>query len=421
MPALILTIGKNTGLLFLVNLAGAGFGFLMAVALGRGLGDAGFGRYSFVMTWLLGLQLVTEFGISTALTRNLAARPHRTHQDLIHSLAAKSLLSLPAILGLLLLAPAITPQKDPAVMAALRWGAAVLYTGLVYSSFTAVFKAHQIMAPILWLTIFGQAILFAGTLALLLARQPLFVLVAWAGFSQGLQCLLALRLYQTASLPAGSRRGALKMRAVKTLLRGAWPFALAGILAALQLRANILLLGYLQNSQALGWYAAANRFAETGRQLPGAFYAAALPAMAALAATQHPARQKILQKTVIRARLALLAFAGLAAAGGLLLAGPVLFITYGPAYRPAALTLQLLGLTLIPATQNSLLITYLYARGKEKFVNGIMALGIAANLSLCVWLVPRWGPAGTALSLMLVEIMVYFPYRWKLGAWRHTD
>ena len=68
-------------------------------------------------------------------------------------------------------------------------------------------------------------------------------------------------------------------------------------------------------------------------------------------------------------RLGLLAFALLASVGALLLARPILTLTYGVAYQPATLTLQILTLTLVPATQNSLLIIYLCARGDEKVVN----------------------------------------------------
>jgi O-antigen/teichoic acid export membrane protein len=43
MQNIFLKIGQNTGILLLVNIAGAVLGFLMAAVLGRGLGDTGFG------------------------------------------------------------------------------------------------------------------------------------------------------------------------------------------------------------------------------------------------------------------------------------------------------------------------------------------------------------------------------------------
>jgi O-antigen/teichoic acid export membrane protein len=403
MQQIRLKIGQNTGILLLVNITGAVIGFLLAAALGRGLGDSGFGQYSFVMTWLLSFTLFTEFGLSTVLTRDLAVHPEKTHTYLINSLAAKSLLSLPAAVLIFVFAPLITPDQNPQVMAALRWGAVFFYSGLCYSSFTATFKAHQIMTSILWLTVSGQIVLFGGTLILLLSQQPLFMIIAWAGFSQSLQCLLAFLFYKKLNLDKSQNQSSisrpLSKILIKTLITRAWPFALAGFLAALQLRANILILAYLQGDQALGWYAAANRFVETGKQLPGAFYAAILPAMAAMVGDASQSRQ--LQKTLQQARIGLLAFGFLASVGALLLASPVLVLTYGAAYQPATLTLEILTLTLIPAAQNSVSIIYLYACGDENFVNVLMATGIAVNLGLCFWLIPTWGPAGTALALLI--------------------
>lgn len=413
-------IGQNTGLLLLVNLAGAGMGFLMAAALGRGLGEAGFGRYSLVMTWLLSLLLFTEFGLSTVLTRDVAARPATAAAYLVHSLAAKALLGLPAALLLLVLASWLAPGRAADVAAALRWGVIFLYTGLAYSSFTALFKARQEMVPILWLTLSGQVILLGGTLGLLLARQPLPTLIVWTGLSQGGQCLLAIVFYRRLGLfplsardlfsgPSEVGRAFLSLALIRLLLHRAWPFALAGLLAALQLRANILLLAYLQGDQAMGWYAAANRFAEAGRQLPGAFYAAILPAMAALAAAPGPD----LQKTLAQARLGLLAFGLLAGLGALLLADPVIYFTYGPGYEPAIPVLQLLSLSLVPAGQNNLLLIYLYARRDEQFVNLLALAGLVINLGLCLWLIPPLGAAGVAVALLLAESLLYLPYRWR--------
>lgn len=414
---LLLKISQNTAILLLVNVVGAVMGFLMAAALGRGLGDAGFGQYSFVMTWLLSLGLFTEFGVSTVITRDIAARPEQTQSYLINSLAAKSGLSLPAMLILLLLAPYLTANQNPAVIAALRWGVIFLYSSLVYSSFTAIFRAHQVMAPILWLTLSGQFVLLAGTLWLVLQQQPLFLIIAWAGVSQVGQCILAFIFYKNLIRDdlSVSAAWAVTGPMMKSLLIRAWPFALAGILAALQLRANVLILAYLQGDQALGWYAAANRFVETGKQLPGAFYSAMLPAMAAMVGARNPVQNLALQQTLNRSRLGLLAFGAAASLGALFLGQPILTLTYGAEYQPATLTLQILAFTLIPASQNSLLIIYLYACGDEKFVNWLTAVSLVVNLGLCFWLVPAWGPAGVALALLIAESLLYWPYQMRMA------
>jgi O-antigen/teichoic acid export membrane protein len=180
----------------------------------------------------------------------------------------------------------------------------------------------------------------------------------------------------------------------------------------------VLILAYLQGDQALGWYAAANRFVETGKQLPAAFYSAMLPAMAAMVGARNASQSLALRKTLSQSRLGLLAFGVVASLGALLLARPILTLTYGSAYEPATLTLQILSLTLIPTGQNSLLIIYLYACGDEKFVNLLTTLGITVNLGLCFWLIPTWGPAGVALALLIAESGLYLPYKIRVASQR---
>lgn len=403
MPIRFVTISKNSLILLLVNLSSAAGGFLLAILLARSLGDAGFGRYNFVFTWLLSLMIIAEFGLSTVLTRDLAARPHLTTGYLLNSLAAKLLVGLPAILALLLLAPRLAATPTPEGVAALRWGSLFLLAGLAYSSFTAVFRAQQHMLPILYTTLAGQGLLLAGSGALIWRGASLAALIAWTGLSQSASLGLALLLFRRTTPPSPARTGISKTF-IKMLLRRAWPFALAGLLAALQLRANILILAYLAGDAALGWYTAANRFTEAGKQLPAAFFGAMLPALAALAG------QPTQQQTVRQARLALLAFSLAAVTGAFWLGDPLIRLVYGPDFLPAVAILQVLTLALIPNLQNSLLIIFLYAQGHEQFVNGIIALGIVINLGLCLLLIPAWGAIGPALALLAAESAVLLPY-----------
>ncbi len=409
MHQISLKIGKNTLVLLLVNGVTVVAGFLMAAALGRNLGDAGFGQYTLVMTWLLTLLLFTEFGFSTVLTRDLAASPEQTSLYLFNSLIAKALLGLPVAITIFLFAPLLAVGQNPQVANDLHWGILFLYSGLFYSSFTAVFKARQTMLPILWLTVFGQFLLVTGTVILLIWQQPLYWIIAWAGLSQSLQCFGAFLLYSR-SPNAGIFK--IDPAFIRVLFIKAWPFALAGILAALQLRANVLLLAYLDGDQAVGWYAAAGRFADAARQLPGAFYVAILPAMATMVVGGNTISE--LRQTLHRARWGLLVYGGIVATITLILAPLIIQLTYGPGYTSAIVVLQILILTLIPVTQNNLHAVYLYARNDERFVNLLIFVGIVINLGLCWGFIPRWGAVGTAVALLFAECILYFLYWYRV-------
>lgn len=402
-------IGRNTLILLAVNLVAGLSALVMGVILGRALGDRGFGQYSLVMSWLASLVIFLELGLSTLLTRDLAATPQATAAYLANSLVIKWGVLAPLLLLMPVLAPLLAPADDPEIGPALVWGVLFLAAGLGFSSFSAVFKAHQRMSPILYATAAGQAMMVGGVLVLVVYNYPLASLILWVGVSQAAQLLLAFILYRRL-LPDGSSPGSISNRYIKILLRRAWPFALAGILAILQLRTGHILLAYLDSTQALGWYSAASRLIETGRQLPGAFFAALLPAMSAIIGTAAlPATRRY-------AQVSMLLFAVIAAVAALLLGSWLIFTLYGAGYEASVSILQILALSLIPALQNSVLIIFLYANGDENFVNLMIGLGAILNIGLCLLLIPGIGAAGTAWALLITESVLYWPYKLRSGS-----
>ncbi len=411
-------IGQNTLILFSYNIITLGLRFLLSVILGRLLGRADFGQYNFVLIWIQSQLPFVEFGLSTVLNRDLAAEPEKTQNYFVTSLVAKNILTLPLIIGLLFFSPYLAAGQSLAVVASLRWSILLFGGWQVYYSLTAIFKAHQMMHPVLWLALTGQGILFVGTLVLVLNDQPLPTLIIWAGISQGVQCLLAFGYYcrllstrpQWRIVPVQ-----INFLAIKSLLLKAWPFALSGMLNAVQARVSVLLLVYLHSDEALGLYSAASPFSEASNHLFGAFYTAMLPTLTAAVHRRSEAETDVIQRTLRWSRWGLFALSlGLALIGGLL-ARFILILTYGPDYQAATLCLQVLLIALLPSSQNHLSIINLYAHKDEHFVNLMAFLGAMITCLASFLFVSTWGSAGTALALLLTECCLFVLYQWRLA------
>lgn len=415
-------IGQNTLILFSYNIITLSLRFLLSVILGRLLGRAVFGQYNFVLIWIQSQLPFVEFGLSTVLNRDLAAEPEKTQNYFVTSLVAKNILTLPLIVGLLFFSPYLAAGQSLAVIASLRWSILLFGGWQVYYSLTAIFKAHQMMHPVLWLALTGQGILFLGTLALVLNDQPLPTLIIWAGISQGIQCLLAFGYYRCLLSTRPQWRAVpvqINFIAIKGLLLKAWPFALSGMLNAVQVRVSVLLLVYLHSDEALGLYSAASPFSEASNHLFGAFYTAMLPALTAAVHRRSEAEMcshgndDVVQRTLRWSRWGLFALSlGLALTGGLL-ARFILILTYGPDYQAATLCLQVLLIALLPSSQNHLSIINLYAHKDEHFVNLMAFLGAMINSLASFLFIPTWGPAGTALALLLTEGCLFVLYQWR--------
>jgi O-antigen/teichoic acid export membrane protein len=197
---------------------------------------------------------------------------------------------------------------------------------------------------------------------------------------------------------------------LSTLLRRAWPFALAAVFATAQTRLSVILLEHFFTAADAGYFSAANRFTEALRLLPNALFGALFPTLAVLAL--YPT---LLQKTFKRI------FAGLALFSMLVglfctLAAPMLIpLVYGPEFSPAIPVLSLLSWALGVSLLRGARTLYLYALGQEHRVNLLNGLSLLIHAVIGIMLVSSWGANGAALALFIGEAialaLLFLPQR----------
>lgn len=393
-------VATNTIILAGVNVSSAVFGFLISVIIGRGLGDAGLGRFSLVLAWTFALSICAEFGLNTLITREVARHREAADQYLEASTLAKISLSLILIAALEMATPAIVREGETIV--GLRLGAFLILFNALYGSFTAIFRAFEQMLPILILNSGGLLIQLTGTFVLLSNGQGVFALVVLAIAVQLLQIAAAFLLYRTA-FPHSTGQIALDTALLSQLLRAAFPFAMAGILSVVEMRVNFVLLGALQDERAVGWYSAATRFSEATKFLPNAFFGAVFPAFTTMSA--HVSSVDM-DNNFRRTRWALTLFAFAVAIALSALAQPAITQSFGPAFGPAEPVLVILAWSLIPALVNGLTILYFYSRGDEAFVNKMMGLALLLQIVTAIPLIRLFGAQGAALSALFGDIVL---------------
>ncbi|MCA9913669.1 MAG: oligosaccharide flippase family protein, partial [Anaerolineae bacterium] len=186
------------------------------------------------------------------------------------------------------------------------------------------------------------------------------------------------------------------------MLRAAYPFAIAAVLAAVQSRLNIILLERAADASEIGYYAAALRFVEAGRLLPFAFFDALFPLLASLA--EVPAQlERVFRQTLV----ALLGF-GLLFGVGFAIAGDWLIaLVFGTEFAPAADVLQVAAWILLPLLLKGGRTLYWYVQRREGYVNAITLLAIFIQVALALWLIPQIGAKGAALASLLTETVAF--------------
>ncbi|MBN8634841.1 MAG: oligosaccharide flippase family protein [Anaerolineae bacterium] len=388
---------SNTLTLLGSNLGGALLLFVLSALIGRTFGSPGLGVYAVALAWVYPLSLVVEFGLTTLMTRAISADSTQIPAYMESITVARLLLGGGALIAFYLAAPLIS--RDPVVITALQISAPLIVIQPFYSQFTSVFKAQGRLwtIPALNLGMIGAQVVLTA-IALANGGNILHALSLNTVTSAG-QLVAAWWLYQRltlaeqARLPLSLGRGGWGVRLV-TLLRAAFPFALAAIFAALQARMVILLLE--QQVIEAGYFSAANRFIEAAKLLPNAFFAALFPLIGS-ASVQGAFRP---------AALGLAAF-GLVAGIGFTVTAPLLLtLVFGGGFQPAVPTLIVLGWSLLFFALRGARTIYWYAHSGEHFVNGVNAFAVVAIFVLSAALIPAYGAVGGAVAVLLTDLGV---------------
>lgn len=386
----------TAAVLMLSSGGGAALAFLLSVLIGRVLGEAGLGIYAAVLAWVLPLSIIAEFGLGTLITRDVAQNPTLTHAYLRTSVQARLWLGGGLLLLLWWLAPLLS--DDLLIVQGLRISAPLLLIYPLFGGFSAVFRAHQVVAPIAWLNIGMLLIQVALTaLAFALGAGVLVALLLNTLTSAG-QLVAAWWVYRQ-RFHSAKHQPSKPHIAVWPLLRQSWPFALAAILSAAYVRISLILLEQTVSVAQVGQYAAAWRFVDAGVLLARAFFDALLPALAA--STDNPAG---LARRFGHVQLGLLLAGVLFGVGVSLLASPILNLTYGPQFADAVPLLQLAAWSLLPLLLKNARIVYAYAQGHEARVNRVLLLTLIVRVLLSLWLIPASGASGAIWANMLSDL-----------------
>ncbi|MGB7341310.1 MAG: flippase [Phototrophicaceae bacterium] len=384
-------LSQNTLALLLSNGGSAVLSFMLSVMIGRVLGQDGLGIYATVLAWIFPLSLITEFGLGTLITRDIALKPEDSHAYLRASILAR--LVIGGVITLIIYSTAPLISQDIHIVRGLQIASPLIIILPFYSSFTAIFRAKQIMQPITWLN-----------LGMLISQVSLTGLAFWYGediesvliintLTSFVQLFAAWLVYRRWFYEPSQQ-----IIPLQTLLVAATPFAIAAVLAAIQSRIAIILLEQFTSTSDVGLYTAAARFIEAGRMLPHAFFDALFPVLASLATIPHELK-RMFQRVLVGLTTFGIAFAVVISWISL----PLLTLTYGQDFISARSMLIILAWSLLPMLLKGGRTLYWYAVGETMYVNLVTVGVIIIQVIAAIWLIPSYGAMGAAWVMVIAE------------------
>ena len=293
----------------------------------RILGPERNGEYAFAVNLLTYFAALTEFGLGTVLTRDIA----RSNADLRPVFGAGLVirLRLVGISAPLMLALALVYSATGSVSRATVITAAVLAVGLLPTAlgqaYASVYGAWERMDR-RGLVAAGTSALTVGLGLLLLGSGAGVVGLAVAGTVSGTASLLVLaRPVGFALLRTGGQGRAHR----SPLLAAGFPLMLNGLLATAFVQLDILVLQAIEGTTVVGHYNAAYKFINALNVIPAAVVLAAFPLMAR--AAEDP---ETLGRWLARTWRVLISFAAPAVVLLFAYAQPLVGVLLGEAFLP---------------------------------------------------------------------------------------
>jgi len=309
-------------------------------------------------------------------------------------LMLKLLLTLGAVA---VLVPISLQRPDQTAFATFALGLAVIGASFA-EYFGYIFRGLRRVELDAVLTLLLRLFVFAFGVAALLLRPGVNSIAVAYLIGSGLAAVLGY-----AWLRKRFFKPVLKLQrsASVALLRQALPLGGAILFSIAYTRTAVFMLDVLNNSTAVGEYGVALRLTEPLALVPSAMMAAVFPALThTMAQAGYAATRALRLKTI-----GVLSLAGLLIAVGGVLFGPrLIYFLYGTQYAGSTLALQLLAVAALPIFINYALTHFLVARRQQRLNLVFNAAIFVINLILCSWLIPRFGPSGAALSVMLSEL-----------------
>ena len=455
-------IAINSGLLLLAYGFQALVSLIIVGIVARYLGQAGLGRYAFIITFIELFTAIVDMGMNRILVREIAKGSNDSTRLTSAIWTLRLALALAVFVVVALLA---ANNGDPYLWLATIafFVAQVIY--LQGDVFAAMFQGYQRMEYTFWSILVAQVLLLTFTLAVVWLNLGLVALFAarifansgrflylWgtsrrkgyaqAHFMPAVLAGAALALRQAPNTLALWRRqggeaarvqfdraGA---RAVKHwqdailawhLLVESLPVGISLLLHSYIWRAGVVLtvlwLGKEQGDLVNGVLYGPLRVVQQMHILPGAFAAALLPALSSRVTNRmdefDAAFAKSLKLFVALSLLLALAFTFLAAPIVRLLLGAEIDLT------TAEQVLAWLGWVIVFYYPNWLYSVTLVALGRQKIETLGLILGLAAGLAVAWWAIPRYYAMGVVYGILTAEGVLFAVgtiAMWKHFHWR---
>jgi O-antigen/teichoic acid export membrane protein len=349
------------------------------------------------------MAILMNFGMNTALVKEVARRPARTPELVATTLQLCCLFGVFS-LGMLALYAHLAGYSSEIVHVVYLIGIAGFISQLGEAC-RAALQGLERMEYIALATIASKAFMAVVSVGLLLMGQGV-LLVAAVAIGSALIYLLT-QIVALQPLHRFQRRGDESPRA--SLLRGSVPYFAMAILLASYQQMDTIIISLLLDEVAVGWYGAAVKLSSTFLFIPVLFLTAMFPSLSRM----HTEGSQFLPWSMRKSFHLLLVLGVPIGLGLVVIADSLVLLLFGHGFAKSGPVLAVMGLATIFTYQNILLGNFLISTDRQYGLTVLIGLALLATIPLDIVLVP-WcqktldnGALGGALSYVITEAGIF--------------
>ncbi|HAX01576.1 MAG: Polysaccharide biosynthesis protein [Microgenomates group bacterium GW2011_GWF2_45_18] len=389
------TLVKNSFWLALIEIVSKVLLFIITISIVRYLGASEFGRYNYALSFVGIAMIISDLGVSTILTREIAKNKALASRYLADATVVKGVTAVVIMFALVIILPLFdATREDPALF--LLTGLYLLAQGMI-NIYTSVLAALERMEHLFIIRVAQYGLMFSSAFLVIFLHLQLDQLMLLYTLSATLAMGISAVLVKSQGVALIEKP---TMPSLIMMLKEALP--IFGMLAITQVYANLdtVLIRQFFGNEEVGLYHAGYKIL-FALQAITFISTATSPRISAFWHTGEMEKLRKLARVVLQWSIL-----GLTPIVLLFLFGSNAIVTtiYGSQYHASAPALTFLGLAGVLMYFRYFFGNFFVASGNQKTLFFIYALGLVVNVSLNLLFLYQYGFVFAAFSLCVSEI-----------------
>lgn len=408
-PSPLELVGRNVLWLVGDRVFRMALGMVVLAVLARHLGPAQFGVLHYAIGLAAVFAAIASFGIEGIVIREMVKQPDKTHQILgaafgLRVLGAAIATVLVYLCGLLTHADAaIAPLALLVALGFLPQSMDVIdlwFQRNIQSKYTVIAKTVA--------AVVGTAV----KIWLVMSAAPLIWFGAALSFDALLISFALMVQYQLRGQSIWAWSPNLQM--ARLIVKDSWPLILSGLLVALYVRVEQIMVMNMLGAQSAGIYYSAVRVSEVWMFLPTMILSSIYPLL-----VERRGRDQAGYLEKLQSVFDLLTGLGFFVAVVVSFLAPFIIpLLFGDKYGDAVVVLIILAWSAPIIFSGTVRAQYFLLENLTIYHTWSALTGIATNVGLAWWLMPRYGISGAALGALIGYFVSAFVTSWMFGRLR---